>query len=68
MRVKPGDVAGRQLEIQDSHRAVLKHLPMMRFMMHGDNRACSFRRLWRRILSVQRSESEHERSDCRQSQ
>jgi hypothetical protein len=36
--VEPRHVAWRNLEIDDPHRAVLEHLPVMRFLMHRHHR------------------------------
>jgi hypothetical protein len=39
--VEPGDVARGNLQIQDAHRATLKHLAVMRLLMHRHDRSLS---------------------------
>jgi hypothetical protein len=36
--VEPGDVAGRQLQVEDAHRPVLEHLPVMRLLVRRHDR------------------------------
>jgi hypothetical protein len=52
--VEPGNVAGRDLEVEEAHRTVLKHLTVMRLSMHRRNRvlplAAGISRLPRRDL------------------
>ena len=38
VRVKPGNVAGRKLEIENAQRSSLEHLSMMRLLMNGHDR------------------------------
>jgi hypothetical protein len=33
--MKPGDIAGWNLQIEDAHRSALKDLPVMRLLMNG---------------------------------
>jgi hypothetical protein len=46
--VEPGDITRGHLQIQDAHRATLKHLAVMRLLMHGhDGRLSGARRIGR---------------------
>jgi hypothetical protein len=53
--VKPGNVAGRNLEVEDAQRSSLKYLSMMRLLLNGHDRrlpvAARIRRLPRRALA-----------------